>query len=83
MSIFNEKQKEAMFSRRVYLPRCVIFDGVEDEWEDVLVCPHCGHSVELDDYGCEDDEEYENLYPTREEVLDIADKEDSNDESDN
>ena len=29
---------------------------------------NCGHSVELERYGMEDDEEYEALYPTREEV---------------
>lgn len=40
----------------------------EDEWEDILVCLECGHSVELERYGMEDNEEYEALYPTREEV---------------
>lgn len=40
----------------------------EDEWEDILVCLECGYSVELERYGMEDDEEYEALYPTREEV---------------
>ena len=44
----------------------------EDEWEDTLVCPHCGHSIGLEEYGCEGDEKYENLYPTREEVLGIV-----------
>ena len=29
----------------------------------------CGHSVDLDHYGCEGEEEYENLYPTLEEVI--------------
>jgi hypothetical protein len=53
----------------------------EDEWEDTLVCPHCGHSIDLDDYGCEGNEEYENLYPTREEVLGIA-NDDSEEDSD-
>lgn len=51
----------------------------EDEGEDILVCPHCGHSVELDYYGREGDEEYENLYPTLEEVLDMEN--DSEEES--
>lgn len=32
------------------------------------ICSKCGHSVELERYGMEDDEEYEALYPTREEV---------------
>ena len=53
----------------------------EDEWKDTLVCPHCGHSVDLDRYGFESDEEYESLYPTREEVLGIE-PEDSDDDED-
>ena len=73
MSIFNEKQMKAMFSREYICRECGNLMEFEDEWEDTLICPHCGHSVELDRYGCEDDEEYENLYPTREEVLGIAD----------
>lgn len=36
------------------------------------MCPHCGHSIDLEEYGCAGDEKYENLYPTREEVLGIA-----------
>ena len=44
----------------------------EDDYEDTLVCPNCGHSIDLDRYGYEDDESYEKLYPTREEVLGIA-----------
>lgn len=42
----------------------------EDEYEDILVCPACGHSVELEHYGFENDEEYEALYPTKEEICD-------------
>lgn len=74
MSIFNEEQIKAMFSREYICRECGNLMEFEDEWEDTLVCPHCGHSVELDRYGCENDEEYENLYPTREEVLGIADE---------
>ena len=33
----------------------------EDELEDTLVCS-CGHNIGLDEYGCEGDEKYENLY---------------------
>lgn len=82
MSIFNEKQKEAMFSREYICHECGNLMEFEDEWEDVLVCSHCGHSIELDEYGCEDGEKYENLYPTQEEVLSIVDMEDSDEESD-
>lgn len=42
----------------------------EDEYEEVLICPGCGHSVDLEHYGFENDEAYEALYPTREEVCD-------------
>lgn len=38
-------------------------------------------SIDLDDYGREGNEEYENLYPTREEVLGIA-NDDSEEDSD-
>ena len=42
----------------------------ETEFEDILVCDNCGHSVDLEEYGFEDEECYENLYPTEEEVDD-------------
>lgn len=42
----------------------------EDEWEDTLVCPTCGHSVDLEHYGMENDEEYDALYPTRDQICD-------------
>ena len=64
MSIFNEEQIKAMFSREYICHECGHLMEFEDEWEDTLVCPHCGHSIDLDDYGCESDDEYENLYPT-------------------
>lgn len=81
MSIFNEEQIKAMFSREYIGHECGHSMEFEDEWEDTLVCPHCGHSIDLDDYGCESDDEYENLYPTREEVLGIA-NDDSEEDSD-
>lgn len=73
MSIFNEEQIKAMFSREYICHECGNLMEFEDEWEDILVCPHCGHSVELDDYGCEGSNEYRNLYPRREEVMGIVD----------
>lgn len=73
MSIFNEEQIKAMFSREYICHECGHLMEFEDEW---------GHSIDLDDYGREGNEEYENLYPTREEVLGIANddfEEDSDD----
>lgn len=72
MSIFNEEQLKAMFSREYICHECEHLMEFEDEW---------GHSIDLDDYGREGNEEYENLYPTREEVLGIA-NDDSEEDSD-
>ena len=72
MSIFNEKQRKAMTDGEYICSECGRLMEFEDEWEDTLVCPDCGHSIDLEEYGCEGDEKYENLYPTREEVLGIA-----------
>ena len=74
MSIFNEKQIKAMTSGRYICSECGSVMEFEGEREDTLVCPHCGHSIDLDEYGCEGDEKYENVYPTREDVLVIADE---------
>lgn len=68
MSFFNDAQKDALLTGRYICSKCGARMQFEDEWEDVLVCLECGHSVELERHGMEDDEEYEALYPTREEV---------------
>lgn len=66
--LFNDAQKDALLTGRYICSKCGARMQFEDEWEDILVCLECGHSVELERYGMEDDEEYEALYPTREEV---------------
>ena len=39
------------------------------------ICSECGSVMEFEDeYGCEGDEKYENVYPTREDVLGVADE---------
>lgn len=68
MSFFNDAQKDALLTGRYICSKCGARMQFEDEWEDILVCLECGHSVESERYGMEDDEEYEALYPTREEV---------------
>lgn len=58
------------FTRTNICHECGNLMEFEDEkWRDTLVCPNCGHSVDLDHYGCEGEEEYESLYPTLEEVI--------------
>ena len=48
MSIFNEKQRKAMTDGDYICSECGGLMEFEDEWEDTLVCPHCGHSIDLD-----------------------------------
>lgn len=62
MSIFNDKLAEALFTHNYICSECGAKMHFEDEMEDILVCDKCGHSVELDDYGSEDEESYEELY---------------------
>lgn len=73
MSFFNEKQRKSMKDGEYICSECGKLMEFEDEWEDTLVCPHCGHSIDLEEYGCEGDEKYENLYPLREGLLDKSD----------
>ncbi len=80
MSIFNEKQIEAMSSRNYICSRCGSSMEFEDEWEDTLVCPNCGHDIDLEHYGFENDEEYEAQYPTKEEVLGYEEDDDEDNE---
>ena len=66
---FNEKRHNALFGLEDYIcPECgnkMIFE--DEQWRDTLVCPSCGNSMDLDHYGFTD-EEYEDLYPTEEEL---------------
>ncbi len=68
MDFMNDDLREAMLSGKYICSKCGELMEFEDEFEDILVCSNCGHSVDLDRYGF-DDEEYEQLYLTREEVL--------------
>lgn len=53
MSIFNEELIKSMKSGKYICHDCGNLMEFEDEkWRDTLVCPNCGHSVDLDHYGC-------------------------------
>ena len=85
MSFLNETLRDALFNNEFICSKCGGQMEFEDEWEDSLVCPSCGHCVETERYGMEDDEAYEalyeKLYPTREEVLGIIEEDDDLDDS--
>ncbi len=36
----------------------------EDEWRDILVCPYCGHSVGIENYGMDMDEDWDEIWHT-------------------
>lgn len=76
MSIFNKKQIEAMFGGSYICSECGAKMEFEDEWEDTLICIQCGHSIDLEHYGFENDEEYEAQYPTREDIVGYEDEHD-------
>lgn len=69
MSFFNEAMVNALLSGRYICSQCGSKMEFEDEYEDTLICSKCGHSVDLDRYGSENDEDYDALYPTKEEVI--------------
>ena len=70
MTIFSDAQIKA-FETGIYVcPECGKQMEFEDENESVLVCAHFGNSMDLDHYGFTDDE-YAELYPTEEELMDI------------
>ena len=69
MSFFNDKRIDAMMSGRYICDQCGSVMEWEDEWEDSLICPNCGNSVNPEKYGFSSDEEYEALFPTEKDVL--------------
>lgn len=76
MSFFNAAQIEA-FKTGIYIcPECGGIMEWEDEWEDTLVCPKCGHSMDSDHYGFASEEEYNAMYPTKDEVCGYEDDDD-------
>lgn len=72
MGFFNEKQIKAITTGIYPCIHCNTPMIWEDEWEDILICPKCGYSVETERYGFTD-EEYEDLFPTEDECSDEDD----------
>ena len=70
MSFFNDLLIEGLLTGRYICSECGELMEFEDEWKDILVCLNCGHSVDLDHYGFEKDEDYDALFPSKDEVCD-------------
>lgn len=75
MSPLNDAQKHGLETGEYPCPECGAMMEFEDKWRDTLVCSKCGYDVALDRYGY-NDEEYEKLYPTKEEIFGYDDEED-------
>lgn len=70
MGFFTDKLVEAMFGGGYTCSKCGKKMVFETENEDILICNSCGHSVTLEMYGQEDEEDYDSLYPTKEDIED-------------
>ena len=81
MGFFNEKWIEAMKSGKFICSVCGELMFFENEWEEVLICPRCGHECLTDRYGIEDDDKYYALYPTIEELTGEYEEDDEDDDS--
>ena len=82
MSFFNDAVVEAMRTGNYICSKCGAKMEFENELEITLVCPKCGHSIDFDRYGFENDEDYEALYPTKEDVCGYDDEDEDDDEDD-
>ena len=65
MSAFSDKLLEGLFFGNYTCAECGSKMEFEDSMEDTLVCPKCGYSTDLDEYGRDEDDDYgeEVIYP--------------------
>ncbi len=80
MSFFNKSLLDALSSGNYICSKCAAKMEFEDEMEDVLICPKCGHSVDLEHYGTEDDEDYYTLYSVTPDEINDVEEDDGDDE---
>lgn len=59
--MFNEEMIIALKTGIYICPECGEEMVFEDDNKSILVCEHCGYSMDLEHYGYTD-EEYEDLY---------------------
>lgn len=79
MSMFNDALIKAFRTGRYICPECGALMEFEDEGRSTLICLNCGYDEDIDHYGFTD-EEYQALYPTKEEVCGYEDDEDDEDD---
>ena len=82
MGFFTDKLIAAMFGGGYTCSKCGKKMIFEDDNESILLCESCGHSVMLEMYGAEDEEDYNSLYPRKEEWFDDDEDDDEEDNYD-
>ena len=81
MGLFSDLLSAALTTGMYICSKCGTKMEFEDsETEDVLICPNCGHSVDLELYGMENGEDYDSLYPLKEDICECEDNDDSENE---
>lgn len=65
-NFYNRALEHGLLTGNYFCIECGELMEFEDANEDILVCPKCGHSVELDEYGFEDPEDYNTVYDENE-----------------
>ena len=73
MSFFNKKWIADTFNHSYTCPNCGARMKFEDANEETLICTACGYDMDAEHYGFTD-EEYESLYPSKEDVLGYSDE---------
>lgn len=68
MGFFNDLMVNAFKTGNYYCPKCGGLMSFEDDYEETLICDECGYDMDVDHYGFTD-EEYDDLYPTYDEVI--------------
>lgn len=66
MSYFTDKLIDGLLGGNYICDECGSKMEFEDSTEDTLVCPNCGYSTDLDEYGQDDDSDdysQEVIYP--------------------
>ena len=70
--MFNNHNDISDEYSKLYGYACIECGAMMELEGDVLVCPKCGHSVDLEDWSTEP-LDYEEYYPTKEEIFGFED----------
>lgn len=71
MAYFNDLLRHGLYTGEYFCSQCGELMQFEDEeTRDILICLKCGHSVDLDDYGSEED--FYDIIPNKEKTNEMV-----------